>query len=89
MVWISTDLVRDEVVVQAAPLVHLQHQAALLRHVGLRENIWSRPENICTNLVASDLVGEVGDGGHVAEAAAVLVVAEEASAGGAATQLQV
>ena len=46
-------------------------------------------ENICTNLVAIDLVGEVGDGGHVAEAAAVLVVAEEASAGGAATQLQV
>ena len=28
---------RDEVVVQAAPLVHLQHQAALLRHVGLRK----------------------------------------------------
>ena len=37
----------------------------------------------------SDLVGEVGDGGHVAEAAAVLVVAEEAAAGGAAAQLQV
>ena len=60
---------RDQVVVEAASLIDLQHEAAVLRVVSL--------------------VGHVGDPRHVAQAATVIVVAQDASSATSAAQLQI
>ena len=56
-----------QVVVEAASLVDLQHEAALLRVVRL--------------------VGHVGDGRHVAQAAPIVIVAQDSSSSASPAQL--